>query len=155
MKINYEYTKADLKNYLLKSRVINNIILFIIGIMVYLFFLLNKISLIYFPFYIIGLIIILYILNILYIKAYFKVNEMMNNQMYGMYTLELTSNKFSITINKVKTDYKYNKIKKLIEKKDKFILKFNKSRESLIFEKKNFDNQEYIKVIEKFNEKIK
>ena len=75
--------------------------------------------------------------------------------MYGKYILELTPNKFSLTVNKNKTDYKYNKIKKLVEKKNSFILNFSKKRESLIFEKKNFTEEEYIKVIEMFKSKIK
>jgi hypothetical protein len=80
---------------------------------------------------------------------------MLNYNLYGKYTLELTPNKFSLTINKSKTDYKYNKIKEIVEKKNSFILKFNKNRDSLIFEKKNFSDEEYIKVIKMFKSKIK
>ena len=78
----------------------------------------------------------------------------MNYNLYGKYILELTPNKFSLTVNKSKTDYKYNKIKKLVEKKNGFILNFNKKRDSLIFEKKNFTDEEYIKVIEMFKSKM-
>ena len=53
MKINYEYTKEEYKKYLLKSRLVNNIVLFIVGIIIYLYFSYNKISLIYLPLYII------------------------------------------------------------------------------------------------------
>jgi len=152
MKINYKYTKEDYKKYLLKNRIKNNVVLFIIGLVIYLYFLYNKISLVL---YIIGLILVIILLNALYVWATFKVNDMMNYNLYGKYILELTPNKFSLTINKNKTDYKYNKIKKIIEKNNYFILKFNKSRDSLIFEKKNFSDKEYIKVIEMFKEKIK
>lgn len=155
MKINYEYTRDEYKKYLLKSRIKNNIILFIIGIVIYLYFSYNKISLVYLPLYIVGLILLIFLLNKLYVIMTIKVNDMMNYNLYGKYTLELTPNKFSITVNKSKTDYKYNKIKKIVEKKNSFILKFNKNRDSLIFEKKNFSDEEYIKVIEMFKSKIK
>ena len=139
MKINYEYTKEEYKKFLLKGRIINNIVLFIIGIGIYLYFSWNKISLMYFPLYIIGLALIIFILNILYVWATFKVNDMLNYNLYGKFTLELTPNKFSLTVNKIKTDYKYKQIKKIIENKNSFTLKFNKSKDSLIFEKKNFN----------------
>ena len=155
MKVNYEYTKEDYKKYILKSRIKNNIVLFIIGLVIYLYFSYNKISLIYLPLFIIGLILVIILLNALYILSTFKVNDMLNYNLFGKYTLELTPNKFSLTINKIKTDYKYNKIKKIIEKNSYFILKFNKNRDSLIFEKKNFSEKDYIKVIEMFKEKIK
>ena len=154
MKINYEYTKEDYKKFLIKNRIVNNIILFIIGIIVYLYFSYNKISLTYLPIYILGLIFVIFILNLLYVWATFKLNDMLNYNLYGKFTLELTPNKFSLTINKSKTDYKYKQVKKLIEKKNSFVLKFQKNRDSLIFEKKNFNEKEYLKVIEMFKEKI-
>ena len=155
MKVNYEYTKEDYKKYILKSRIKNNIVLFIIGILIYLYFSYNKISLVYLPLFIIVLILVIILLNELYIWATFKVNDMLNYNLFGKYTLELTPNKFSLTVNKIKTDYKYKKIKKIIEKNSYFILKFNKNRDSLIFEKNCFSEEEYIKVIDLFKEKIK
>lgn len=155
MKINYEYTRDDYKKFLLKGRTINNIVLFIMGIGIYLYFSWNKISLMYLPLYILGLALIIVILNILYVWATFKVNDMLNYNLYGKFTLELTPNKFSLTVNKVKTDYKYKQIKKIMEKKNSFILKFSKNKESLIFEKKNFSEKDYIKIIEMFKEKTK
>lgn len=155
MKINYEYTREEYKKYILKNRIINNIVLFVIGLVVYLYFSYNKISLVYLPLYIIGLILIIILLNILYIWATLKVNDMLNYNLYGKFTLELTPNKFSLTVNKAKTDYKYKQIKKLVEKKNGFILKFQKNRDSLIFEKKNFSENDYLKVIEMFKDKIK
>ena len=155
MKINYEYTKDDYKKFLLKGRIINNIVLFIIGILIYLYFSWNEISLMYLPLYMLGLVLIIVILNILYVWATFKVNDMLNYNLYGKFILELTPNKFSLTVNKIKTDYKYKQIKKIIEKKNSFILKFNKNKDSLIFEKKNFSEKDYIKVIEMFKGKIK
>ena len=154
MKIKYEYTKEDYKKFLLKNRIKSNIILFILGLGIYLYFTYNKISLWFLPLYIIGLLLLIFLLNKLYIASTFKVNELMNYNLYGKYILELTPNKFSLTVNKSKTDYKYNKIKKLVEKKNGFILNFNKKRDSLIFEKKNFTDEEYIKVIEMFKSKM-
>lgn len=153
MKVNYEYTKKDLKKYLLRSRTVNNIVLLVIGTIIYLICSLGKVSLLYLPLFIIGLMLFIYLLNQLYIILYIKANDMMNNVTYGKYTLELTPNKFSLTQNKRKTDYKYNTIKKIVEHKNLFIVRFKKSREYLTFEKHLFTEEEYIKAINMFKEK--
>ena len=67
MKVNYEYTKDDYKKFLLKGRIVNNIVLFIIGIGIYLYFSWNKISLAYLLLYVLGLVLIIIVLNILYV----------------------------------------------------------------------------------------
>ena len=154
MKVNFEYTKKEYKKYLLRSRIVNNIVLFLMGIAIYLYFSFNKIPLYYLPLFIIGLIVIIYLLNLLYVFAQLKVSEMLNYNTYGKYTLELTSNKFSVTVNKSKTDYKYNQIKKIVVNKNNFKIKFKKSREYLTFEKKFFTVEQYNKAIEMFKEKI-
>lgn len=154
MKVSFEYTKEEYKKYLLRSRKINNIVLFIIGVAIYLYFSLNKISLIYLPLYMIGLVIVIILLNMLYVFAQLKVNDMLNYNVYGKYILELTSNKFSVTINKIKTDYKYNKIKRIVEGKNNFKIKFKNSRDYLTFEKKFFVEEDYNKIIKMFKEKI-
>jgi len=152
MKINYEYTRDDLKKFILKSRLKNNIILFVIGLAIYLWLSINKINLIYLPLVIIGFIILIYLLNKLYIFAYMKVTDMLNYNICGKYILELTPNKFSLTVNRTKTDYKYKSIKKIVEKKDMFIVKLN-NRESLTFEKKLFNETDYNKILTMFKEK--
>lgn len=154
MKIKFEYTKEEYKKYLLRSRLVNNIVLFIIGLAIYLYFSLNKISLIYLPLFIIGLLIVIILLNKLYVAAQMKVNEMLNYNTYGKYTLELTPNKFSVIVNKSKIDYKYNKVSKLVERKNEFKIKFKNSREYLTFEKKFFIQEDYEKIIKMFKEKI-
>ena len=154
MKVNFEYTKEEYKKYLLKSRFINNVILFIIGVGLYLWLSLNKISLIYLPLVIIGLIALIFLLNKLYVFVYLKANELMNYNTYGKYIVELTPNKFSITLNKKKTDYKYNKISRIVERKKYFKVKFKNSREYLTFEKKLFNEKDYNKMINMFKEKI-
>ena len=153
MKVSFEYTYDEYKKYLLRSRKVNNIVLFIVGILIYLYFSYNKISLIYLPLFIIGLIIVIVLLNLLYVFAQMKVNEMLNYNSYGKYTLELTPNKFSITINKNKTDYKYNQIKKITERKKYFKIKLNGIREYLTFEKKFFSSDQYNQIIKMFKEK--
>ena len=153
MKVNFEYTYKDYKKYLFRSRLVNNIVLFALGLILYLFFSYNKISLLYLPLVILGLVLVIVLLNLLYVYASIKVNEMLNYNMYGKYTLELTPNKFSITLNNKKTDYKYNQIRKVVETKNDFKLKFKGSREYLIFEKRFFKEDEYNKIINMFKEK--
>ena len=153
MKVSFEYTKKEYKRYLLRTRFNKNIILFIIGLIIYLYFSYNRISLIYLPLFILGLIILIYLLNKLYVFAQMKVNEMLNYNTYGKYIVELTPNKFSITLNKSKTDYKYNSIKKIKIKKNSFIIKLKNTREFLTFEKKLFNIEDYNKMISIFKEK--
>lgn len=153
MKVSFEYTEKEYKKYLLRSRLINNIVLFIIGIIIYLFFTINKVSLIYLPLFLVGLILLIVLLNALYVFATLKVNNMLNYNYCGKYTIELTPNKFSVTINKSKTDYKYSKINKIVEGKNTFKIKFKGSREYLTFEKNKFSEVDYNKMIKMFKEK--
>ena len=154
MKVNCEYTKEEYKKYLLKGRLVSNIVLFVIGIGIYLYFTLNKISILFLPLFIIALLLGIFLLDKLYVFAQLKVNEMLNYSTFGKYTLELTPNKFSVRVNSGKTDYKYKDVKKIVEKKDCFEIKFKKGRDYLTFEKKFFTEEEYTKVINMFKEKI-
>lgn len=153
MKVSYQYTKEDLKKFLISSRKVNNIILFIVGITIYLFLTINKVKLIWLPIVIVLLILVIYLLNKLYVALYIKVNEMLNTNVCGKYILELTPNKFSLSINGAKVDYKYSNIRKVKLNKNSFTISFQKSRDSLIFEKRLFKDNEYEKVIEMFKEK--
>ncbi len=154
MKLNYEYTEKDYKKFLIRSRKINNIVLFIIGLGIYLYLTLNKTPIWYIPIFIVVLILVIMLLNLLYVFLYMKVNNMLNYNTYGKYILELTPNKFSLTINKSKIDYKYNNIKKFKVKKNSFQIKFYKLRDNLIFEKNKFNLEDYNKAIEYFKNKI-
>ena len=154
MKLNYEYTEKDYKKFLIRSRKINNIVLFIIGLGIYLYLTFNKTPIWYIPIFIVVLILVIMLLNLLYVFLYMKVNNMLNYNTYGKYILELTPNKFSLTINKSKIDYKYNNIKKFKVKKNSFQIKFYKLRDNLIFEKNKFNLEDYNKAIEYFKNKI-
>ncbi len=154
MKVNFEYTKDEYKKYLMRSRLLNNVILFVIGTIVYLFLSYKNFSFIYFLLFLIGLIVFIYLLNKFYVFAYLKVNDMMNYNTYGKYIIELTPNKFSLTINKSKTNYKYNNVKKINVNKNYFEVKLKKSRDYLIFEKKLFKEEEYNKMIEMFKKYV-
>lgn len=154
MKVSYVYTKNDFKKYLIKARMINNLVLLVIGIIIYLIFSINKISLLFLPIYILILLFAIFLLNILYVFAYFKLNSMLNYDTYGKYVLELTPNKFSLTINGHKTDYKYNSIKRVREKKHEFVILFKQGREKLTFEKKLFKTDEYSKILNAFKNKV-
>ena len=155
MKVTYEYTEKEYKRFLISSRKINNILLFILGLGIYLYLTLNKTPMWYIPIFVIILIIVIVLLNLLYIFLYTKVNSMLNYNTYGKYILELTPNKFSLTINNSKVDYKYNNIKKFKVHKNSFQIKFYHSRDNLIFEKKMFKDEEYNKIIEYFKGKIR
>lgn len=154
MKINYEYTEKDYKKFLIRSRKLNNIFLFILGLGIYLYLTFNKTPIWYIPIFILVLIFVIVLLNLLYVFLYMKVNNMLNYNTYGKYILELTPNKFSLTINKSKIDYKYSNIKKFKVRKNGFQIRFYNSRDNLIFEKNKFNLDDYNKVIEYFKNKI-
>ena len=153
MKVNFVYDKKDYSKFLIKSRLINNIVLFIIGTVFYLFLSYNKISLLILPLFMIALVIIIFILNIIFAALYIKANDMLNNPTYGKYTLELTQNKFSITVNKRKIDYKYKNIRKIKVTNKALNLKMNKRRETLTFEKIKFNEKDFDKVVELFQKR--
>ena len=153
MKVNFVYDKKDYSKFLIKSRLINNIVLFIIGTVFYLFLSYNKISLLILPLFMIALVIIIFILNIIFAALYIKANDMLNNPTYGKYTLELTQNKFSITVNKRKIDYKYKNIRKIKVTNKALNLKMNKRRENLTFEKIKFNEKDFDKVVELFQKR--
>ena len=155
MKLNYEYTLKDYKRFLIKSRFINNIVLFVIGLSIYLYLTFNKTPLWYIPIFIVVLLVAIMLLNIIYVALTIRVNNMLNYNTYGKYCLELTPNKFSLTVNRSKVDYKYNNIRKFKVHKNSFQIKFYKSRDNLIFEKRLFDETEYNKAIEYFKDRIK
>ena len=154
MKLNYEYTEKEYKRFLIRSRKINNIILFILGLGIYLYLTLNKTPLWYIPIFIVLLIVVIILINLLYVFLTIKASYMLNYSTYGKYILELTPNKLSLTVNKTKTDYKYNKIKKFRVRKNYFQIKFYGSRDNLIFEKKLFDIDEYNKAIKYIEDRI-
>ena len=153
MKVNFVYDKKEYKKFLIRSRLINNIILFILGTGFYLYFGYNKVSLVYLPLFIVGLIIVIFILNIIFAALYIKANDMLNNPTYGKYTLELTQNKFSVTVNKRKIDYKYKDIKKIKVNKKELNLKMKKRRETLTFERIKFKDSDFEKVVELFQKR--
>ena len=153
MKVNFVYDKKDYKKFLIKSRLINNIVLFILGTIFYLFLSYNKISLLILPLFMIGLVIVIFILNIIFATLYIKANDMLNNPTYGKYTLELTQNKFSITVNKRKIDYKYKDIKKIKVTNKDLNLKMNKRRGTLTFEKTKFKESDFDKLVELFQKR--
>ena len=63
MKVNFEYTKDEYKKYLIKSRLWNNIGLFIFGVVLYLILSYDKVSLIYLPLVLAGLIVLIILLK--------------------------------------------------------------------------------------------
>ena len=155
MKLNYEYTEKDYKKFLIKSRRINNIVLFIIGLSIYLYLTFNKTPFWHIPIFIVILIITIILLNLIYVFLTMKVNNMLNYNTYGKYCLELTPNKFSLTVNRSKIDYKYNNIKKFKVHKDNFQIRIYNSIDNIIFEKRLFTESDYNKAIEYFKDRIK
>ena len=78
MKVNYEYTEKDYKKFLIRSRKVNNIVLFIIGLGIYLYLTFNKTPIWYIPIFVVILILVIILLNLLYVFLYMKVNNMLN-----------------------------------------------------------------------------
>lgn len=154
MKVEYGYTKSDIRKYLFKNRIINNLILLVIGIIIYLSTTYGKISLKFLPLFIFVLTVVLIILNIIYIEIYLIAMKNINYEIYGKYTLELKGGTFIVKVNNSSTTYKYNNIKSLKEHKKYFIIKLKGTKEYLTFEKKLFKKEDYDKLLETFKKKI-
>mgnify|MGYP004607656773 FL=1 len=154
MKVGYEYSKKDIKKYLLKNRWLNNLILLIIGTIIYIGLSINDVPLYFLPIFILGLMLVLFILNIIYVNIYLMVMDRINYNMYGKYSLELKGNSFTITVNNSPTTYKYNNIKYIKEHNNYFIVKMNYNREYFTFEKKYFSASDYKKILKTFKSKI-
>ena len=160
MKISYELTKKDLSKYLIKGRFKNNVFLFIIFTLVYFYLRKDNINnnfsniLLWYGILIICFIIFIFILDRIYTKLYIFVGDKLNNKSYGKYTISLDNKKFSISIDSKKIDYKYNMVKKIKEKKNCFYVITNSRKDSFIFEKNFFKNEEeYNKFLNYFKEK--
>ena len=153
MKVNFVYDKKEYKWFLIKSRLTNNIVLFIIGTGFYIYLGYNKIPWVILPLFMLSLVVVIFLLNIIYATLYVKANDMLNNPTYGKYTLELAQNKFSVTANKRKIDYKYKDIKKISVNKKELNLKMKKRRENLTFERKKIKESDFEKVVELFKKR--
>ena len=157
MSIEYEWNKEDLKKELIKSRKKTNIIFFIIGILMFIYFTYYAlISKAYDNKYIIGygigyialLLAILLISTKIYVASRLRKNSKDTSDAYGLYKLIVDDKCVSVSINDLKIKYDYKDIVKIKKKKDKFQIFTKEDKIGLTFKKSVLGEENYNKLLE-------
>ena len=149
--IKYEFTEQDYKQYLKNKRLNTNIIFLIIGTIIYFYITYYLIlsspleSFGFFALYLVVLIIVMLLFNGLYYYINTKNNK--KNHIFGKYELNFKSNKIEVRREDNVLNYENINIKKVVVKKNFFIIKYS-NRISLLLMKKYFESEEeYEKII--------
>ena len=162
MNLEYEWTRDDLKNVLVKKRRITTIIILIIGVAFYfyltMFGFLNeffdsfKLFLGFLAYFAI-LYLILYLINIFYINLNLKRNDKRTNKAYGKYIIKMNDRQIESDFNDQKISYKWEDISKLKIRKKYFFIRTKNDFIGLTF-RKNMLKDDYDKVLEYVKKKV-
>ena len=162
MNLEYEWTRDDLKNVLVKKRRITTIIILIIGVAFYfyltMFGFLNeffdsfKLFLGFLAYFAI-LYLILYLINIFYINLNLKRNDKRTNKAYGKYIIKMNDRQIESDFNDQKISYKWEDISKLKIRKNYFFIRTKNDFIGLTF-RKNMLKDDYDKVLEYVKKKV-
>ena len=162
MNLEYEWTRDDLKNVLVKKRRITTIIILIIGVAFYfyltMFGFLNeffdsfKLFLGFLAYFAI-LYLILYLINIFYINLNLKRNDKRTNKAYGKYIIKMNDRQIESDFNDQKISYKWEDISKLKIRKNYFFIRTKNDFIGLTF-RKNMLKDDYDKVLKYVKEKV-
>ena len=157
MKLEYNWTKEDLKKELLRKRKTSNIVFLIIGILLYIYVMYsgivsnlfdNKIILLYGLIYTCILLLILFITTKIYVLYSIKKNDKKTNKAYGKYKIVLDKNSITVSINNDKISYKYKDIYKFKQKKHSFFIRTKEDKIGLRFNDKILNKEDYDKLLE-------
>lgn len=163
MKLEYEWTRENLKDKLRNKRKIPNIIFLILGILFFLYvtyygFVLDefdsKYLLLGFVLYTSILIILLCIITRLYIFLKLRRNDKKTHKAYGTYYIEVNDDFITSTINDEIISYDWKDITKFKKKKNSFFIATKKDKLGLLFCKSVFEEKDYNKLLEFVNNKL-
>ena len=164
MKLEYNWTKDDLKKELISKRKITNIIFLIIGISLYIFVMYsgivsnifdNKVILLYGLIYTCILCLILFITTKLYVLYSIKKNDKKTNKAYGTYKIVLDKNSITVSINNDKISYKYKDITKFKQSKHSFFIRTKEDKIGLRFNDKVLNKDDYNKLLNYMKQVLK
>lgn len=149
MKVEYEWSRDDLRKELVDKRYKTNIILFVLSIVLFICFMYEGIisdafdNLVIFIgglVYIFLVALLLYIFTKIYVTINLKRNDKNTNKAYGKYKISADNKKIEVVINKDKFIYNYADINKIKKKKNMFIIRTKEDKIGLTFKKKLLGN---------------
>lgn len=163
MKFEYEWTKDDLRKELINKRFKTNVIFFIMGLLLYIWFMSEGLKSEYFDntIIVIGGIIfmafitfILFVTSRIYVEFSIKKNDKNTNEAYGIYKVNLSEKNVQVLINKDKFVYNYKDITKLKKRNNYFHIRTKDDKIGLLFKKKVLGKDIYTKVLAFIEDKI-
>ncbi len=163
MKLEYVWTRDDLKKELISKRYNTNLIFLIIGIIAYILFMYNAIVSELFDRLVIligGLVfacflmIVLYFTTKIYVMISLRKNDKDTNKAYGTYKVQLSDKSLKVTINDNQIEYNYQDIIKLKRKRHEFFICTQKDKLGLIFKEKVMGKDNYQQVFDIVSSKV-
>ncbi len=151
MKIEYNWSRADLKKELLSKRFKTNIIFFILSIVLYIWFMYagivsdafdNLVIFIGGVVYLFVVSLLLFIFTKIYVTLNLKRNDKNTNKAYGKYIIKTDDNKIEVLINKDKYEYNFSDITQIKSRRNSFFIKTKEDKIGLTFKRKLL-NEDY------------
>jgi len=156
MKLEYEWSREDLKKKLKKKRQIPNLVLLVLGVALYFYVTYYGIMWAYFDTWIILvgfliyftlLLIIVRISTWVFVFSRLRGNDKKTQNAYGTYYIELNDETISSKINDIDITYKWEDISKFKKNKKQFFVATKKDKLGLLFTKEVIKEDEYNKLL--------
>lgn len=158
MKIEYEWTRQDLKKKLKQKRKLPNIIFMVLGTLFYFYityygFILSdefdaKYLILGFFIYVACLVIILFLITKLYVFCKLRRNDKKTSKAYGVYNIKADRDSITSNINEEIISYKWSDVTKFKNKKSYFFLSTKEDKLGLLFNKNVLGEDKYNKLRE-------
>jgi len=163
MKLEYEWSREDLKKKLKKKRKTPNIVLLIFGVALYFYITYygiiwpefdTWILLLGFLIYLTVLLIIIRLSTILYVFSRLRRNDRKTDKAYGTYYIELDDETITSKINDFSITYKWKDISTFKNKKKYFFIATKEDKLGLLFTKEVIEEEKYNKLLEFVEKRI-
>ena len=163
MSFEYEWNKEDLKKELINKRKRANVIFFILGILMYIYFTYyaiiskmfdNKYIFAFGLGYVSILGAVLLISTKLYISYSLKKNDKKTSNAYGIYKVVLNDDSINVSVNDININYKYSDISKFKKNKKQFFICTKDDKIGLLFKKKVIGAEKYKELLEYIEKNI-
>lgn len=152
MKLEYNWTREDLKKELISKRYLFNVIFFILSIICYILLMFtglksdlfdNKIIFIGILIFAFAVALFLFLITKIYVYWSLRKNDKNTSNAYGTYYVEVTDKDIKVTINETKILYKWSDINKFKIKKNAFFINTKEDKLGLLFKKKILGEEKY------------
>ncbi len=163
MSFEYEWTRDNLKEELIKKRYKTNTIFLIMGILLYIFFIYDALKSKLFDkliitiigvFFIITIMLLMFIFTRIYVAICLKKNDKDTNKAYGTYKVSLDDETVKVSINDDVIAYKYKDIVKFKKSKHQFFICTADDKLGLLFKESVVGKDNYQKLLSKISDKV-